>query len=410
MIQLRAQGRAPCRRARSCARTAFVAAAHQYHCSSTARRSRPDLRTQYPDASYYETTDVTSPFASGGRKRDRSSALLVRGRAGVRASQSGLLVQIDVRAQERPAARSSRTDAHGPNIGPKWIARAARNDEGDSPSASTVGANSWAGRSRAFAPTMDFGGGHRSGGTRPFTHLVAQRTHIVERAVSRYQWRTLPSGAVIADYGTIIAARPSVTFADGVAAARSRCTRDSHSIRWQRVHDARTQATDMSFSYVERAGRRGSRRIPISASVFRVDRPARSSAPPQLVAYARMAAMPDEHRGDVHVVGTDARARCGRMLRHTALYVSQEQLSIRADVARRASSHRLVMTRSRRTAPARRTARCAAACANLVEHRCRRRERRRVLIGHRGMAGVRDELRGPELSPARLTSKYRKPR
>ena len=57
-------------------------------------------------------------------------------------------------------------------------------------------------------------------GTAPWTHLVSVRTRIVEEPVHAVSLTRLPSGAVVADFGKVYAAVPTVTFHHGVAGRR----------------------------------------------------------------------------------------------------------------------------------------------------------------------------------------------
>ena len=163
-------------------------------------------------------------------------------------------------------------------------------------------------------------------GTKPFTHLVAQRTHIVEHVVQPVSVRTLPSGAVIADYGAIIAARPSVTFKRGVSGRPIAMhvgfvlDPDGHVST-----TVATQATDLAFSYVERAGAQTFEAYTyLGFRYLEVDAPGEHLGPTQLDAYARHSAMPDENAA-TFTSSVPMLDKVWELVRHTALYVSQEQ-------------------------------------------------------------------------------------
>ena len=71
-------------------------------------------------------------------------------------------------------------------------------------------------------PRFDDGAGRRPSvlgraPTAPWTHLVPVRTRIVEEPVPAVSLTTLASGAVVADFGKVYAAVPTVTFHHGVA-------------------------------------------------------------------------------------------------------------------------------------------------------------------------------------------------
>ena len=163
-------------------------------------------------------------------------------------------------------------------------------------------------------------------GTKPFTHLVAQRTHIVEHVVQPVSVRTLPSGAVIADYGAVIAARPSVTFNDGVSGRPIAMhvgyvlDPDGHVST-----TVATQDTDLSFSYVERGGKQTFQAYTyLGFRYLEVDAPGEKLAPDQLDAYARHTDLPDENEATFNSP-VSILDKVWELVRHSAIYVSQEQ-------------------------------------------------------------------------------------
>ena len=150
-------------------------------------------------------------------------------------------------------------------------------------------------------------------GTKPFTHLVAQRTRIGDQLVHPVSVKKLPDGAIVADYGTVIAARPSVQFRDGVAGRRIRMhvgfvlDPDGHVST-----TTGTQATDLSFEYIERDGLQVFE--PFTYLGFRyleIDAPGETMQAAQLGAARSPREDARRARGDVHVVGSDARQGLG---------------------------------------------------------------------------------------------------
>jgi len=90
----------------------------------------------------------------------------------------------------------------------------------------------------------------------PFTHLTGQEPRIVRSVATPVSVKTLSDGAVVADFGTVMPARPDVHFQSGVAGRTLniltgyQLTSDGH------VSSATnaTQGTNMSFKYIERVG------------------------------------------------------------------------------------------------------------------------------------------------------------
>jgi alpha-L-rhamnosidase len=92
--------------------------------------------------------------------------------------------------------------------------------------------------------------------TAPFTHLSGQEPRLRFTEVRPVSVRTLPDGAVLADFGRVIPARPRIRFAAGQAGRTLametgyRLKEDGHV---DTSRDA-TQKSDMSFSYTQNAG------------------------------------------------------------------------------------------------------------------------------------------------------------
>ena len=89
-----------------------------------------------------------------------------------------------------------------------------------------------------------------------FTHLIGQEPRLSRTTAAPVSVKTLSDGAVVADFGNVMSARPDVQFQSGQA-NRSlamltgyELTSDGH----VSTATAATQSTNMSFNYVERAG------------------------------------------------------------------------------------------------------------------------------------------------------------
>jgi alpha-L-rhamnosidase len=96
-------------------------------------------------------------------------------------------------------------------------------------------------------------GNHPAGA---FTHLVGQESRVTATLLSPVSVKTLPDGAVVADFGKVISARPLVHFKSGVAGRTLdmltgyRLLGDGHVSTAQLA----TQGVDMSFRYTQAGG------------------------------------------------------------------------------------------------------------------------------------------------------------
>ena len=306
--------------------TAYVAAAHQYQLFVDGAKVAAGPSFSYPDDSYYEATDVTRALRAGAVNAIGVLHHWYGPGQGRPAAEPGLLVQISVE-HANGTREVIGTDGSWQEHAAEWLPAAPRNDEGgftervdarlqpqgwDQPG---FDARGWA-RVAVIGPA----------GTKPFTHLVAQRTHIVEHAVRPVSVKTLPSGAVIADYGAVIAARPSVVFAHGVAGRPV-----AMHVGYVLDPDGRvsttvaTQGTDLSFAYTERDGAQTFAAFTyLGFRYLEVDAPGEPLGPGQLVAWARHSAMPDENAA-TFTSSSPILGKVWELVRHTALYVAQEQ-------------------------------------------------------------------------------------
>ncbi len=175
-------------------------------------------------------------------------------------------------------------------------------------------------------------------GTKPWTHLVSVRTRIVEQPVRAVSLHRLPPGAVVADFGKVYAAVPTVAFHHGV---RGRVVTMHAGYLLDSANDAQqlgngavagevsvahgTQHTDMSYSYVQRGG--VEQFHPFDYLGFRylqIDNPGEALVPADVVALARHTAVPDEQAGAFE--SSDPTVdRIVALGAHSALYTAQEQ-------------------------------------------------------------------------------------
>jgi len=163
--------------------------------------------------------------------------------------------------------------------------------------------------------------------TAPWTHLVSVRTRIVYEPVHAVSVSHLASGAVVADFGKVYAAIPSVTFSHG--RLDRRVTMHAGYLLDPSGHVSTTmgtQHTNMSYSYVERGGGRETFR-PFDYLGFRylqIDNPDETLTTKDIIALTRHDVVPDENAGTFTSSNktVDAVLDLGR---HSALFTMQEQ-------------------------------------------------------------------------------------
>jgi len=163
-------------------------------------------------------------------------------------------------------------------------------------------------------------------GTAPFTHLYAQRTRIAEHIVPPLSLWTLPTGAVVVDFGKVYAGRPTVVFENGEA---------GHTVPMHvgytldpdgsvsTTHN--TQGTDLSFSYIQRTGNQTFRPYwYLGFRYLQIDDPGEIIRRGQVALVARHATMPDRPVATFTSSNPTLDA-VWALCAHSALYTSQEQ-------------------------------------------------------------------------------------
>lgn len=305
---------------------AYVAAAHQYELWIDGRRVDKGPSFAYPDFQYSQASDVTRDLRAGASNTIGVLHHWYGPGQGRPASLPGLIVHLDVTHRDG-SHELVVTDASWREHPAEWTQGPPRNDEGDFVEHldGRAAPHAWS-RSgfdgRAWTPVAVLGA-HPAP---PFTHLVGQRTRVVEHVARPRSVRHLADGAYVADYGAVIAAVPAVTFHHGRSGrpiamhAGYLLDPDGHV---STTHG--TQATDMGYGYVERAGPQVFRPFGyLGFRYFEVDAPGEQLTRTDLTAYARHAAMPAEQAATFHSSDPtlDAVWELGR---HSALYGSQEQ-------------------------------------------------------------------------------------
>jgi alpha-L-rhamnosidase len=308
---------------------AYVSADQQYELTINGQRAGKGEAYSFPDSQYYETLDVTHLLHAGGAN---AFALLYDWQGATKghpAGTPGVIAEISVLHADGTVEKVV-TDGTWRVEKGAWLAGPQRDLEGDQVDyvedidgrAEPIGwdqpgydDSSWA-RAKVLgrAPVA------------PWTHLVSVRTRIVEQPVAPVTVTRLASGAVVADFGAVVAAVPSVTFAHGTA---------GHLVKMHagylldpdgQVSTTRgTQHTDMSYSYIERGGSETFE--PFDYLGFRylqIDDPGEAMSASQIVALTRHVAVPDDHAAAFSSSDptVDAVFELGR---HSALFTAQEQ-------------------------------------------------------------------------------------
>jgi alpha-L-rhamnosidase len=277
--------------------TAYTAAAHKFQLWVNGSYIEGGPSFSYPDEQYYQATDLT-PFL-------RAAAPNVVGYlhhwygagSGRPTSSPGLLAQISIHHIDgtRTAVGTDDTWRQQPA---EWLPAPPRNGSSNDfveiidARASPVGWSEPGFDDRGWATPAILG----PVGTPPFTGLVTLRTRIAEQAVHPGSVRRLASGAVVADFGKIFAARPRVAFDRGVAGrpvslhVGYALDPDGHVSTTHGV-----QSTDLTFTYIQRDGPQVFE--PYTFLGFRyleIDSPGEPLAASQIAALTRHAAMPSE--------------------------------------------------------------------------------------------------------------------
>jgi len=307
--------------------TAYVAAAHKYQLWVNGAEVDSGPSFCFPDEQYYQATDITTSLVPG-----KSNAVGVlhhwygpgRGRP---TSAPGLLVQVMVHYTDGNVV-VLKSDGSWRTQRAEWLPAPQRNNDcGDfvewidgrrSPRAWSTAAyddRTWTAAS-VRGPV----------GTGPFTYLYAQRTRITEHTVPAVSLRTLPTGSVVVDFGKIYAGRPKVLFRHGVSghtvSMHAGYTLDPDG-SVSTTHN--TQGTDMSFSYIQRAGTQTF--DPYWYLGFRylqINDPGEVLGRDQVTLVARHATMPDQPTATFNSSNKMLDA-VWALCAHSALYTSQEQ-------------------------------------------------------------------------------------
>lgn len=321
---------------------AFVSADQQYEMYVNGTRVGKGEAYSYPDTQYYETLDVTHALRAGTRNALGLLYTWDGPTKGHPAGEPGVIAEVVVQHRDG-RVETIGTDGTWRVLKGAWLAGTQRDLEGDLVDykenifgpAEPLGWEQPHFDDTSWAPATVRG----AAGTAPWTHLVSVRTRIVEQPIKAVSLRRLPTGAVVADFGKVYAAVPTVTFHHGV---RGRTITMRAGYLLDSAQDAAqlgggavvgdvsaaygVQHTDMSYTYVQRGG--GVEQFhPVDYLGFRylqIDNPGETLTPSDVVALARHTEMPDAAPATFSSSNAtvDAIFQLGA---HSSLYTAQEQ-------------------------------------------------------------------------------------
>jgi alpha-L-rhamnosidase len=318
---------------------ADVSGDQQYELYVNGVRAGKGQAYGYPDAKYYETLDVTSLLRPGSPNAVGIVSSWQGPAKGHPAGSPGVVAQLDIHYLDGHTERVV-TDGSWRVRPGAWLPGTQRDLEGDLVdfTENINGPDEPVGwllpgfDDRDWAPAMVVG----RAPTAPWTRMVPVRTRVVEEPVRPVSLTVLPSGAVVADFGKVYAAVPTVSFRAGVpgrlVTMRAGYLLDEpvpgqpFSGEPGQVSTAHgTQHTDMSYSYVQRGGTEEFH--PFDYLGFRylqIDDPGETLGPGDVVALARHTAVPHQPAATFMSAEpvVDAEFALGA---HSALYTAQEQ-------------------------------------------------------------------------------------
>jgi alpha-L-rhamnosidase len=309
---------------------AYVSADQQYELYVNGTMAAKGEAYAYPDSQYYETTNITRLLKAGEANAFGIIYDWQGPGKGRPEGTPGVIARVTVlHADGRVDVIT--TDGTWEVLPGAWLPGVQRDEEGDpvdyteniNGPAEPIGWDEPGYRATGWQPALVIG----PHPTAPWTHLVSVRTRIVYEPVHAISVSRLASGAIVADFGKVYAAIPSVTFSRGRHGRRVTMHAGYLLDRSGDVSTTTgTQHTNMSYSYVERGGGRETFR-PFDYLGFRylqIDDPGETLTTNDIVALTRHDAVPDEKAGTFASSDktVDAVFDLGR---HSALFTMQEQ-------------------------------------------------------------------------------------
>jgi alpha-L-rhamnosidase len=309
---------------------AYVSADQQYELYVNGTMAAKGEAYAFPDSQYYETTDITRLLRAG---KANAFGIIYNWQGpgkGRPEGTPGVIARITVLHADGTVDVIT-TDGTWQVLPGAWLPGVQRDEEGDpvdyteniNGPAEPMGWDKPGFQALGWRPATVIG----PHPTAPWTHLVSVRTRIVYEPVHAVSVTRLASGAIVADFGKVYAAIPSVTFRHGLP---------GHLVTMHagyllgRSGDVSTtmgtQHTNMSYSYVERGGGPETFR-PFDYLGFRylqIDDPGETLSTKDIVVFTRHDAVPNEDAGTFSSSDktVDAVFDLGR---HSALFTMQEQ-------------------------------------------------------------------------------------
>lgn len=324
-------GRSPIVRAR-----VYVSADQQYELSVNGVRAGKGEAYSYPDSQYYETLNVTRLLRAGASNAIGILSNWDGATKGHPAGTPGVIAQLSVLHRDG-TIQVITTNGSWRVLKGNWGPGQQRDEEGDQvdytenidATRAPVGWDRPGFDDRAWAPATVLG----PAGVAPWTHLISVRTRIVYTPVKAVSLTRLADGAVVADFGKVYAAIPTVTFHHGQHGRKitmhAGYLLDEHpfvGVKGQVSTSRGTQHTNLSYSYVQRGGGTETFR-PFDYLGFRylqIDNPGEALSPDDVVALTRHTAVPDVGAATFSSSSRTADA-VFELGRHSSLFTAQEQ-------------------------------------------------------------------------------------
>lgn len=319
--------------------TVYVSGDQQYELYVNGVRTGKGQAYSFPDSQYFESLDVTPLLRAGAPNALAAITYWDGPTKGHPAGTPGFILQLSVLHRDG-TRETAATDGAWRVLPGAWLPGTQRDLEGDlvdfteniDGPAIPVGWQLPGFVDGGWAPATVLG----PAGVAPWRRLVPVATRIVEEPVVAKTLQTLPGGAVVADFGKVYAARPTVAFHKGqsgrLVKMRAGYLLDD-AAQAQAIGGVPgevstlhgTQHTNMRYSYVQRGGTETF--VPfdyLGFRYFQVDDPGEALADGDVVALARHSDLPQDQVADFRS-SEPVLADIFELARHSALYTAQEQ-------------------------------------------------------------------------------------
>lgn len=317
----------------------YVSGDQQYELYVNGVHAGKGQAYSFPDSQYFESLDVTPLLRAGAPNALAAITYWDGPTKGHPAGTPGFILQLSV-LHQGGTRETVTTDSTWRVLQGAWLPGTQRDLEGDlvdfteniDGPAIPVGWQLPGFDDAGWAPATVLG----PHGVAPWSHLVPVATRIVQEPVTAKTLRTLPGGAVVADFGKVYAARPTVAFHHGQAGRLVKMRAGyllDDAAQAQAIGGVPgevstlhgTQHTNMRYSYIQRGGTETF--VPfdyLGFRYFQIDDPGEVLANGDVVALARHGDLPQDQvaafRSSEPVL-----ADIFELARHSALYTAQEQ-------------------------------------------------------------------------------------